>query len=730
MSRNGRGRKRKATVADELLGDACSSEWLKEAASAMPATGSSISGSNLPSRRTGRQRLIISQDLPCPEIFRANDARRKRKAAIALKSGEVKHRDATSSMLHSQPGRSISESIPSQRIIRQQVIISPDDPQPEALSADEACRKRKAAIAFKSGEEHLPRPGSFFATETRRKRKAAVAFAGGEENSMPLPRGRHRRKESAPERTLRSYVDDGFHMMMLIPEIKSGINDRSQTACQYLESMIVLMLAIDAPSLCYGTIFEPLYLGGPSHSCPHCGARFWSEERVRGQGRTTSPVYNKCCRGGSIVLPSYKAPPEPLLGLLTGRDPALSRHFFDNIRRYNSMFAMTSMGVKVIDSINDGHGPYVFKISGQLCHRIGSLIPRHDAKPEYCQLYIFDTDNEISNRMAVATRARTEFQPNEAIVASLVTMLDTHNQIVQVFRTARDGLSVQSNSPSDQSGDSYSVKLFAVPKQHGNIYSNPVASDVVGLVVNDLGTSDEGRDLIVQDHSSHLQRVKETHCKFMAMQYPLLFPYGEDGFHENLEYIRCGRSQKMKRKNVTMVEYFSYRLHDRTGDFNTPLRCKRLTQAYKVDAYCCVEDERLRHYRKKSFQLKYRSRTYKALVEAVSSGITEASAAGQRIFLPGSCTGSPRYYYQNYQDCVALCRRFGCPDLFITFTCNALWPEIEEALAFIPGQQPSDRPDIVDRVFEMKLKLLVDDIEKYEFFGPILGGLDGQDLTF
>lgn len=89
--------------------------------------------------------------------------------------------------------------------------------------------------------------------------------------------------------------------------------------------------------------------------------------------------------------------------------------------------------------------------------------------------------------------------------------------------------------------------------------------------------------------------------------------------------------------------------------------------------------------------------------------------------MPGSFTESPRYYYQNYQDCVALCRRFGCPDLFITYTCNAAWPEITEALTFIPGQQPSDRSDIVDRVFEMKLKLFVDDIKKYEFFGPILG---------
>ncbi|TVU44908.1 hypothetical protein EJB05_04371 [Eragrostis curvula] len=471
---------------------------------------------------------------------------------------------------------------------------------------------------------------------------------------------------------------------------------------------------LDTNTRYQSTIFTPLYLGGPTQTCQYCGARFCSEERVRGVGSVASPVYNKCCKGGSIFLPPYRPPPEPLLSLLNGQDQALSRHFYDNIRRYNAMFAMTSMGVKVIESINDGRGPYVFKISGQLCHRIGSLIPPPDKRPEYCQLYIFDTVNEVRNRMAVAAYDASHFKPNEAVVRSLVDMFDTYNPIVKLFRTARNRL-------SDQPNDHYFIKLFAAPSEHGNVYSAPVASEVVGLVVNDLGTTDEGRDLVVEDHASQLQRVKETHCKFMAMQYPILFPYGEDGFHENLKYRRCHRSNSIKRKDVTMLEYFAYRLHDRAEDFNTPLRCKRLTQSYEVDAFCCVEHGRLSHYRTKSFQLKYRTCKYKALVQAVSSGVTEASSAGQRVILPSSCVGTPRYYYQNYQDCVALCRRFGCPDLFITFTCNAAWPEIQDALSPIPGQHPSDRPDIVDRVFEMKLKIFMDDIIKKKFFGPITG---------
>jgi hypothetical protein len=75
------------------------------------------------------------------------------------------------------------------------------------------------------------------------------------------------------------------------------------------------------------------------------------------------------------LLPPYQQPPQPLLSLLTSHSTPVLRHFFDHIRHHNSMFAMISMGAKVIDSINDGHGPYVFKIGGQVCYRIGSMIP-------------------------------------------------------------------------------------------------------------------------------------------------------------------------------------------------------------------------------------------------------------------------------------------------------------------------------------------------------------------
>lgn len=41
----------------------------------------------------------------------------------------------------------------------------------------------------------------------------------------------------------------------------------------------------------------------------------------------------------------------------------------------------------------------MFRMSDQNYHKIGSLVPVAGQLPKFAQLYIFDTDQEISNRM-------------------------------------------------------------------------------------------------------------------------------------------------------------------------------------------------------------------------------------------------------------------------------------------------------------------------------------------
>jgi len=59
--------------------------------------------------------------------------------------------------------------------------------------------------------------------------------------------------------------------------------------------------------------------------------------------------------------------------------------------------------------------------------------------------------------------------------------------------------------------------------------------------------------------------------------------------------------------------------------------------------------------------------------------------------------------------------------MFITFTYNPQWLEIKRA--FLPGQQPQDRLDLVTRLFKIKLKELINDIHKKHIMGCTIVGI-------
>ena len=101
----------------------------------------------------------------------------------------------------------------------------------------------------------------------------------------------------------------------------------------------------------------------------------------------------------------------------------------DNIRAYNQMFAMTSLGAKLDDSINTGRGSYVFRVSGQIYHWIGGLCPEGLDDPRFLQLYIYDTADEVSNKLSHFNRNRAS-ELHEDIVQGLIHFLDDHNALV------------------------------------------------------------------------------------------------------------------------------------------------------------------------------------------------------------------------------------------------------------------------------------------------------------
>jgi hypothetical protein len=134
----------------------------------------------------------------------------------------------------------------------------------------------------------------------------------------------------------------------------------------------------------------PHYLGAFGIQCPSCHALHWLAEK-RSSSTIVVPEFAECCYGGDIRLPFLDPLPFEMRELFDGVGWR-SMEFRRNIRQYNKALSFTSTGGTghVLDSFNDGRGPPLYKIQGEIHHQLGPIQPEDVHWPVFSQLYIYD----------------------------------------------------------------------------------------------------------------------------------------------------------------------------------------------------------------------------------------------------------------------------------------------------------------------------------------------------
>ncbi|GMF29926.1 unnamed protein product [Phytophthora fragariaefolia] len=276
-------------------------------------------------------------------------------------------------------------------------------------------------------------------------------------------------------------------------------------------------------------------------------------------------------------------------------------------------------------------------------------------------------------------------------------------------------------------------------------YNLPTVSEVGVAMVED-GNLTRPRDLYVvaKDHS--LLRLFETDEKYDHLQYSLLFPYGDLGWMYTDVYAN-GAKYRNKRK-MSLREHVSYRFFQKVDDQTALHQGGRLFNQWVVDQRAKCEQEQLRWVAKN--QKKLRAELYHGISDALLNEetitldegeglVSEYDRAtgtlvhpdrgsgyehvliqiGKRIVLPDSPSGGPRNMYKHYQESMVTVREYGKPDAFITMTCNPKWVEI---IVLLPDEQTAqDRSDILARVWQLKLKVKLADLDE-----GLLGRLEAR----
>jgi hypothetical protein len=107
------------------------------------------------------------------------------------------------------------------------------------------------------------------------------------------------------------------------------------------------------------------------------------------------------------------------------------------------------------------------------------------------------------------------------------------------------------------------------------------------VVIGDATSPGAHRDILLElRQAGGLKRIYDTHPAYQTLVYILLFPYGEHGWHpgiplqlddgnaiqhrqnrnadnEDLENVNEETTETGKRKNASMLEYYTFRLHSR-----------------------------------------------------------------------------------------------------------------------------------------------------------------------
>jgi hypothetical protein len=209
--------------------------------------------------------------------------------------------------------------------------------------------------------------------------------------------------------------------------------------------------------------------------------------------------------------------------ILTSKERSAVK-FRNQIRMYNSVFTFTSLSAKVDELVTRGTGPYSFHIQGELYHKIGSMCPTEGHRPQFTQLYIHDTESERQNCHAVMPLL------DPTTLDQLLTMMYNINPYVKVFKMARDMMATK--------GAPMNMKLCLIASQTKDAcrYNVSMADEITTLMVGDGFEAVDKRDIIVAQQAGPFQHIFELHVGYMALHYPLLFPYGEDGWHSNIPF--------------------------------------------------------------------------------------------------------------------------------------------------------------------------------------------------
>ncbi|KAL6586200.1 hypothetical protein OROMI_002844 [Orobanche minor] len=315
--------------------------------------------------------------------------------------------------------------------------------------------------------------------------------------------------------------------------------------------------------------------------------------------------------------------PQRLWELYTSLESSHAVHFRRHCRTYNNTTAFSSLGITYDETlVKSNKGIYTLRIQGAVYHFIRDLLPA-EGHGRQLQLYFYEPENELLDYLS----------------------RDTLMYIAMFFRGLRELVNLEE----------YNIFLRADPSLDMQIYNLSMVNQVSAIW-------NEMTDVpAVQPHDIRVYASSgKTHCVhyygcYDPLQYPLLFPYGESGWHTGIRRVslvsaatdaqsrkQCSSQEvvyprgnlsgesilaaelenlatnKWKHNNVSAREFYCFLFQSRPADITNILRTGRLAQQYQIDCYVKIETQRLDYLRSEQTCANIRTESFEGIIDSMA----------------------------------------------------------------------------------------------------------------
>ena len=494
---------------------------------------------------------------------------------------------------------------------------------------------------------------------------------------------------------------------------------------------------------------QPYKLSEFNVLCEHCNALHFEEECVTNRPYKVDKItgvkkasFNDCCSHGKVayLLNNESEFPMELLKLFT-YNHEYSNEFLEKIRRINSSFSFVSVQANEInlDKLEGKNsGIYHYRINGALYHKLNNAInPNQGETRTRGQLFIIDTEEAIEHRLN--NPFSSDF--NKDLTEIIEHTLREKNILVHTYQMMKDVEKRETEEAKSKGIEPRKIRMcfYNNKQKNQNVYNLPVESnEVAAIFITDSNGEIPQSYITIYQNDGKIITLSHVNEHALPLTYTLLFPNGKSEFCSGMSLdpkMNSGKRETISREQYakfklavrhqfdkeTNISLRRFNIKDKNilnllhkGEFGyfNPVHCgQKLMHQFIVDIWTMIERDRLNHAEHRAFKMKVEKSGN--ILNVVDNPYSKTDDIGRPVILSSSFVGGGRYYYEECEKAFAIASKYGKPDLFITFVCDADWPEIRDNTFIFENikQDKTWRPDLITRVFELKVEELMKQLQ-------------------